>query len=177
MAATARRHSEGSLVYVIDQTDLYLRVREGVRQVYVQKSAFYPKIRSFSVCLFVFTNVDTTVVFPAGELYPSSWRREWLISYFSSLENTNVLTWAKNVVFRRTRLLRWNRPLWSFTHQTQTPAPPSLRAPSSRIHIHRYTTNHKTHIPNNQPTQIHTIIQIHGTQPPLIRDIQVTLSA
>lgn len=37
MAATARRHPEGSLVYVIDQTDLYLRVREGVRQVYVKK--------------------------------------------------------------------------------------------------------------------------------------------
>lgn len=35
MTATARRHPEGSLVYVIDQTDLYLRVRDGVRQVYV----------------------------------------------------------------------------------------------------------------------------------------------
>lgn len=35
MAATARRHPEGSLVYVIEQTDLYLRVRDGVRQVHV----------------------------------------------------------------------------------------------------------------------------------------------
>uniref|UniRef100_A0A3B5A6L9 Collagenase NC10/endostatin domain-containing protein n=1 Tax=Stegastes partitus TaxID=144197 RepID=A0A3B5A6L9_9TELE len=33
MAATARRQPEGSLVYVIEQTDLYLRVRDGVRQV------------------------------------------------------------------------------------------------------------------------------------------------
>lgn len=35
MAATARRHPEGSLVYIIEQTDLYLRVRDGVRQVHV----------------------------------------------------------------------------------------------------------------------------------------------
>ena len=35
MTATARRHPEGSLVYVLDQTDLYLRVRDGVRQVQV----------------------------------------------------------------------------------------------------------------------------------------------
>lgn len=41
MAATARRHPEGSLVYVIDQTDLYLRVREGVRQVYVKKHQLF----------------------------------------------------------------------------------------------------------------------------------------
>ncbi|MED6291793.1 hypothetical protein CHARACLAT_027289 [Characodon lateralis] len=33
MAAAARRQPEGSLVYVIDQTDLYVRVRDGVRQV------------------------------------------------------------------------------------------------------------------------------------------------
>lgn len=33
MRATARGQPEGSLVYVIDQTDLYLRVRDGVRQV------------------------------------------------------------------------------------------------------------------------------------------------
>lgn len=36
MAATARRQPEGSLVYVIDQTDLYVRVRDGVRQVQVK---------------------------------------------------------------------------------------------------------------------------------------------
>uniref|UniRef100_A0AAV2KF70 Collagen type XV/XVIII trimerization domain-containing protein n=1 Tax=Knipowitschia caucasica TaxID=637954 RepID=A0AAV2KF70_KNICA len=35
MRATARGHPEGSLVYVLDQTDLYLRVRDGVRQVQV----------------------------------------------------------------------------------------------------------------------------------------------
>lgn len=35
MTATARRYPEGALVYVIDQTDLYLRVRDGVRQVHV----------------------------------------------------------------------------------------------------------------------------------------------
>lgn len=40
MTATARRHPEGSLVYVIDQTDLYLRVRDGVRQVYVSVHLF-----------------------------------------------------------------------------------------------------------------------------------------
>uniref|UniRef100_A0A3Q3KE47 Thrombospondin-like N-terminal domain-containing protein n=1 Tax=Monopterus albus TaxID=43700 RepID=A0A3Q3KE47_MONAL len=33
MTATARIQPEGSLVYIIDQTDLYLRVRDGVRQV------------------------------------------------------------------------------------------------------------------------------------------------
>ncbi|KAI3366145.1 hypothetical protein L3Q82_009967, partial [Scortum barcoo] len=33
MTATARRQPEGSLVYILDQTDLYLRVRDGVRQV------------------------------------------------------------------------------------------------------------------------------------------------
>uniref|UniRef100_A0A3Q3K2V9 Collagenase NC10/endostatin domain-containing protein n=1 Tax=Monopterus albus TaxID=43700 RepID=A0A3Q3K2V9_MONAL len=32
MTATARIQPEGSLVYIIDQTDLYLRVRDGVRQ-------------------------------------------------------------------------------------------------------------------------------------------------
>lgn len=35
MVVTARRHPEGSLVYIIEQTDLYLRVRDGVRQVHV----------------------------------------------------------------------------------------------------------------------------------------------
>uniref|UniRef100_A0A8C6UC14 Collagenase NC10/endostatin domain-containing protein n=1 Tax=Neogobius melanostomus TaxID=47308 RepID=A0A8C6UC14_9GOBI len=35
MRATARGQPEGSLVYVLDQTDLYLRVRDGVRQVQV----------------------------------------------------------------------------------------------------------------------------------------------
>ncbi|KAF3857459.1 hypothetical protein F7725_009318 [Dissostichus mawsoni] len=33
MTATARRQPEGSLVYIIEQTDLYLRVRGGIRQV------------------------------------------------------------------------------------------------------------------------------------------------
>uniref|UniRef100_A0A665T8E8 Collagenase NC10/endostatin domain-containing protein n=1 Tax=Echeneis naucrates TaxID=173247 RepID=A0A665T8E8_ECHNA len=33
MRATARRQPEGSLVYILDQTDLYLRVRDGVRQI------------------------------------------------------------------------------------------------------------------------------------------------
>ncbi|KAG7268226.1 hypothetical protein CRUP_010689 [Coryphaenoides rupestris] len=33
MRSTARRQAEGTLVYVLDQTDLYLRVRDGVRQV------------------------------------------------------------------------------------------------------------------------------------------------
>ncbi len=41
MTATARRQPEGSLVYVIEQTDLYLRVRDGVRQVHVRHSLFY----------------------------------------------------------------------------------------------------------------------------------------
>lgn len=35
MTATARRQPEGSLVYILDQTDLYLRVRDGLRQVQV----------------------------------------------------------------------------------------------------------------------------------------------
>lgn len=40
MTATARRQPEGSLVYIIDQTDLYLRVRDGVRQVHVRYPPF-----------------------------------------------------------------------------------------------------------------------------------------
>ena len=35
MAATARSQAEGTLVYVQEQTDFYLRVRDGVRQVQV----------------------------------------------------------------------------------------------------------------------------------------------
>lgn len=41
MAATARRQPEGSLVYVTDQTDLYVRVRDGVRQVQVKLLFIY----------------------------------------------------------------------------------------------------------------------------------------
>ncbi|CAL8388780.1 unnamed protein product [Boreogadus saida] len=33
MRSTARRQAEGTLVYLLDQTDLYLRVHDGVRQV------------------------------------------------------------------------------------------------------------------------------------------------
>lgn len=33
MVATARRQTEGSLIYIIDRADLYLRVRDGLRQV------------------------------------------------------------------------------------------------------------------------------------------------
>lgn len=36
MIATARRQAEGSLIYIIDKADLYLRVRDGLRQVMVQ---------------------------------------------------------------------------------------------------------------------------------------------
>jgi len=39
MMATARRQTEGSLIYVLDKADLYLRVRDGLRQVMVQSSA------------------------------------------------------------------------------------------------------------------------------------------
>lgn len=35
MIATARRQPEGTLIYVIDKADLYLRVRYGLRQVMV----------------------------------------------------------------------------------------------------------------------------------------------
>lgn len=35
MVATARHYPEGALMYLIEQTDLYLRVRNGVRQVNV----------------------------------------------------------------------------------------------------------------------------------------------
>uniref|UniRef100_A0A3Q2VNK0 Collagenase NC10/endostatin domain-containing protein n=2 Tax=Haplochromini TaxID=319058 RepID=A0A3Q2VNK0_HAPBU len=34
MTATARRQPEGSLVYILDQTDLYLRVRDGVQYIF-----------------------------------------------------------------------------------------------------------------------------------------------
>lgn len=36
MIATARRQPEGSLIYIIDKADLYLRVGNGLRQVMVQ---------------------------------------------------------------------------------------------------------------------------------------------
>lgn len=36
MIATARRQAEGSLIYVIDRADLYLRVGNGLRQVMVR---------------------------------------------------------------------------------------------------------------------------------------------
>lgn len=181
MAATARRHPEGSLAYVIDQTDLYLRVREGVRQVYVKKLFFILFfILKFAASRFVFLNkcLHNYRLSSWGtiSLFLETWVAHFLLLLFRK-HKRDVSTCAKNVVFRRTRLLPWNRPRWSFTHQTPTPAAPSLRAPSSLIHIHRYTTNHKTRIPNNQPAQIHTIIQIHGTLPPLTRGIQVTQSA
>lgn len=40
MVATARRQSEGSLIYILDKADLYLRVRDGLRQVMVRSSSF-----------------------------------------------------------------------------------------------------------------------------------------
>ena len=36
MIASARRQEEGSLIYIIDKSDLYLRVRDGLCQVKVQ---------------------------------------------------------------------------------------------------------------------------------------------
>lgn len=77
MTTNARRHPEGSLVYVLDQTDLFLRVRDGVRQVHVTNSTFYPK----STVVF-FLYVHAAAVFPAGQLHRSSWRREWLFPHF-----------------------------------------------------------------------------------------------
>lgn len=35
MMATARRQTEGALIYILDRNDLYLRVRDGVKQVMV----------------------------------------------------------------------------------------------------------------------------------------------
>lgn len=37
MVATARRQAEGSLIYVMDRADLYLRVGNGLRQVMVRQ--------------------------------------------------------------------------------------------------------------------------------------------
>lgn len=75
MAAGARRHAEGSLVYVLDQTDLYLRVRDGVRQVYVTNSA--SALASAAFLMF------TAVVFPAGVVRGAPRGRECLASYAS----------------------------------------------------------------------------------------------
>uniref|UniRef100_A0A8C8EI14 Collagenase NC10/endostatin domain-containing protein n=1 Tax=Oncorhynchus tshawytscha TaxID=74940 RepID=A0A8C8EI14_ONCTS len=36
MTATARRQAEGTLVYLVDQTDFYIRVRDGFRQIQPQ---------------------------------------------------------------------------------------------------------------------------------------------
>lgn len=70
MATTARRQPEGSLVYVTDQTDLYVRVRDGVRQV--QVIFFYSTLLQntqncvVNICFLMFLNV---LYFLAGELY------------------------------------------------------------------------------------------------------------
>ena len=40
MIATARRQSEGTLIYIVDKTDLYIRVRNGFKQVLVQSYIF-----------------------------------------------------------------------------------------------------------------------------------------
>lgn len=40
MIATARRQAEGSLIYIIDRADLYLRVGNGLRQVMVRQLDF-----------------------------------------------------------------------------------------------------------------------------------------
>lgn len=49
MIASARRQTEGALIYVLDRNDLYLRVRDGVRQVMVQffKTLFFVHTYSF----------------------------------------------------------------------------------------------------------------------------------
>uniref|UniRef100_A0A3P8V8L8 Collagenase NC10/endostatin domain-containing protein n=1 Tax=Cynoglossus semilaevis TaxID=244447 RepID=A0A3P8V8L8_CYNSE len=44
MTATARRQPEGSLVYILDQTDLYLRVRDGIRQVSRVITLVFPQL-------------------------------------------------------------------------------------------------------------------------------------
>lgn len=42
MIATARRQSEGTLIYIVDKTDLYIRVRDGFKQVLLgDYSPFY----------------------------------------------------------------------------------------------------------------------------------------
>lgn len=86
MTATARRHPEGSLVYVIDQTDLYLRVRDGVRQVYVNIHVFCRQRSAGEIemlrCL------RGVFAFSARELYRSAQRgRE---CSFSSLERRTL---------------------------------------------------------------------------------------
>uniref|UniRef100_A0A3Q1EGU0 Collagenase NC10/endostatin domain-containing protein n=1 Tax=Acanthochromis polyacanthus TaxID=80966 RepID=A0A3Q1EGU0_9TELE len=50
MTATARRQPEGSLVYIIEQTDLYLRVRDGVRQVQVNIYLTVSSVGVVNVC-------------------------------------------------------------------------------------------------------------------------------
>ncbi len=41
MMATARRQTEGALIYILDSNDLYLRVRDGVKQVMVLYSFLF----------------------------------------------------------------------------------------------------------------------------------------
>lgn len=75
MIATARRQPEGSLIYVIDKADLYLRVRYGLRQVMVvihffTQAIVYESIVSdlkvFSLFLSPFS-LETTV--PSSEIW------------------------------------------------------------------------------------------------------------
>lgn len=47
MIATARRQTEGSLIYIIDKADLYLRVRDGLRQVMLgEYSPFFRELEN-----------------------------------------------------------------------------------------------------------------------------------
>lgn len=61
MIATARRQAEGSLIYIIDKADLYLRVRDGVRQVMVQPSSFHSEHFTFVACCGKLNHIATIV--------------------------------------------------------------------------------------------------------------------
>jgi len=73
MTATARRQPEGSLVYIIDQTDLYLRVREGVRQVqvifFILYFCLYRNRKSARMTQIYFINTDFCVLMQFSALF------------------------------------------------------------------------------------------------------------
>lgn len=161
MTTTARRHPEGSLVYVLDQTDLFLRVRDGVRQVHVTKSSFNPR------SAVVFSYVHAAAVFPAGQLRRPSCRREWLFPRAFKAPPLRVFTPVKRV-FRTTRSPPWSRLRWSSTRRTPTPTPPSRRVRSTDL---------TTHIPSIRPTRILATIQTRATLPPQTPGTPATRSA
>jgi len=91
MTATARRQPEGALVYVIEQMDLYIRVRDGLRQVQVPRE----KMKSSRGATKDFTYIYGVVsfIFSARELHRFA-RRGRECSSSSSSSSSSCTMWG-----------------------------------------------------------------------------------